>query len=292
MFRMQWDCGACGHVNGHGLVCDACGVARRSFDDPPVDIPRRPAWGEIGAAYLAGTYALLALGGLIVLASPRLLAAIGLAEVWIWMEVALASAAAYASTLHAVFLRRFNQAMLEVPRSVRTGSPFDAVVTLVPYETLERVWVSVELLDRDYQTVRRNGRETVRTRSRVMERLTLQSGEVLPGRRQHRFVATFHAPIPSVTHSSVKAEIAASILAFFGPLVPGLSHHARNLRSHGGYFVRARVRTGIWRRSYEQQVVSVAVPAHLMGRVAGTAPQVASAESPAAGAASGSGTQP
>ena len=289
---MRWDCPACGHANGQALVCDACGVARRHFEDPPVDIPRRPAWGEIGAAYLAGTYTLLALGGLTVALSPSLLAAIGIAREWVWIEVVLAGGAAYASALHAVFERSFNQAKLEVPRSVRTGLPFEAVVTLVPYERLERLWVTIELVDRYYETVRRRGRREVRTRSRVLQSFRLQAGEPLAGRRHHTFRATFDAPIPSATHSNVQAEIAASIAAFFGPLVPGLSHHARNLRSHGGYYVRARVRTGWWRRSYEEQVVSVAVPAHLVTRPAPAQAQEASAEPSPEGAATPSGAQP
>jgi hypothetical protein len=265
MGGMEWACGACGHVNpGRALVCDACGVARRHFEDPPVDIPRRPRWGEIGAAYLAAMWGLLTAGGLLVLTVPPLRLAVGVAEGWLALEIALAGAAAYGSSLHAVWLRRFNQAGLEVPRTVRTGTHFAAVVTLVPYETLPRVSVTIELIDRYYETVSRQGRRSVRTRSRVVQRVRLQSGDALTGRRIHRFETTFDAPVPTFAHSNVQAEIMASIFAFVGPLVPGLSHHARNLRAHGGYYVRARVRTGPWSRSYEEQVVSVAVPVSLV----------------------------
>jgi hypothetical protein len=256
-----------------------CGVARRHFEDPPLDIPRRPAWSEVGAAYAAAAYGVLAFGGAVVLLSPSLLAAIGVAREWVWLEVALATAAAYGSTLEALFVRRFNQATLEVPRSVRTGTRFVAALTLVPYERLERVWVTLELVDRFYETVHRDGRRSVRTRSRVVERVRLQAGEALPGRRQHRFEAEFDAPIPTTAHSNVQAEITASIAAFFAPLVPGLAHFARNLRAHGGYYVRASVRMGPWRRSFEEQVVSVAVPSSLTGGVATGVRQAPSAGS-------------
>jgi hypothetical protein len=58
----------------------------------------------------------------------------------------------------------------------------------------------------------------------------------------------------------VASEIKASILGALGPIVPGLGHYARNLREHGGYFVRAVVRFGPWRRVYEQRVTAVIVP--------------------------------
>lgn len=256
---MQWACTACGYHNDRSPICDACGVARRHLEDPPLDIPRRPRWAEIGAAYLAGTYALLALGGLTVLAIEPLRSSVGLGSEWIALEIVLAAAATYAAAIDALWTRRFNQASLSVPRTVRTGLPFDAVVTLVPYERLERVWVTIELVDRFFETVHRGGRRSVRTRSRVVERIRLQAGESVAGRREATFIATFHAPVPSIAHGSVHAEIQASIAAFFGPLVPGLAHHARNLRQHGGYHVRARIRTGLWRRAYEQQVISVMV---------------------------------
>jgi hypothetical protein len=279
---MQWSCGACGHVNGAALVCDACGVARRHFEDPPLDIPRRPAWLEIGAAYLTATYAALAIAGATALAAPRWLERLGIAPHWVALEVILAGGAAYGSWIHALWLRRFNVAELSVPRSARTGAAVDAVVTLVPYETLERVWVTVELVDRSYVRVRRRGRNQVETRTRVLSRFPLQEGEPLQGRRQHRFVATFAAPVPSPGHTSVQAEITASLAGFLAPLVPGLGLYARNLRAHGGYFVRARIRTGVWRRSYEEQVVSVTVPAALLARAAAKGAQAAGSSEPTA----------
>jgi hypothetical protein len=260
MVRMAWRCPACGHDNDGSPVCDACGVARRFFDDPPLDLPRRPRWGEIGAVYLASTYAVLALGGVAVVAAPGLRQAVGLGPSWLYLEIVLAAAAGYGSLVHAVWERRFHQAALEAPGTVRTGRPFEATLRLVPYETLERAWVTLELVERYVVSVVHQGRRQMRTRQRVLQRVRLQADEPLAGRREHRFVADLVAPLPSTEHSNVHAEIMASLAGFLAPLVPGLGHHARNLRQHGGYFVRARVRSGVWRRTYERQVISVAVP--------------------------------
>jgi hypothetical protein len=259
MVGMAWLCPACGHDNDGSLVCDACGVARRFFEDPPLDIPRPPRWGEIGAVYLATTYGLLAAGGVVVLTAPGLREAVGLEPAWLYLEVALAGAAGYGSLVHAVWERRFNEATLDAPSTVRTGRPFEATLRLVPYETLERATVTLELVERYVVMVVRNGRRQMQTRTRVLERAQMLSGEAMQGRREHRFIGTFTAPLPSTAHSNVHAEIMASVAGFFAPVVPGLGHTARNLRQHGGYYVRARVRSGLWRRSYERQVVSVAV---------------------------------
>jgi len=80
------------------------------------------------------------------------------------------------------------------------------------------------------------------------------------GRREHVFQASFLAPAPSPAQHDVATELAASMLGGVGFLVPGLGHYARNLREHGGFFVRAVVRVGLWRRVYEQRVVAVMVP--------------------------------
>jgi hypothetical protein len=257
---VHWDCPSCGHANDGVAVCDACGIARRFFDDPPLDIPRRPRWAEVGASYAAGGYGVLALAGAGLLLAPGLRESLGLGSDWIALEVALTGAAAAGSGVHAAWSRTFHRSDLSLPRAVRAGQEFEAVLELVPFDGVERVWVTIELVDRWYETGRHRGRQRVRTRSRVLERWRLHDGAPLTGRRRHQFRVTFAAPPPSERHSNVQAEVLASILGVFGPLVPGLSHHARNLRQHGGYYVRARVRAGPWRRSFEQQVVSVAVP--------------------------------
>lgn len=257
---MQWDCPACGHANASALVCDACGVARRYHEDPPLDVPRRPRWAEVGATYAAAAYGILASGGVMLLLDERLRAWSGFGTEWIALEVALTATAAAGSLVQAFWTRAFHRSELVLPQAARAGHELEAVLELVPYEPLERVWVSFELVDRWYEREGFGSRRRVRTRSRVLERWTLHEGGSLTGRRRHEFRVTFAAPPPSSRHTDVHAEIVASVLAFLGPVVPGMAHQARNLRQHGGYYVRARVRAGAWRRTFERQVVSVAVP--------------------------------
>ena len=254
---MAWTCPACGHANGDGPLCDACGVARRWHDDPPLDLPRAPAWHELSATWLAGMWGGLAAAGVLALALPPMQAAIGLDVRWIALEVALAGAATWSSLQEAWFAKRFNQARVEAPTTVRTGRPFELTLTLVPYERVEPVDVTIELIDRYYADVERRGRKQVETRQRLVERVVLERGARLTGRREHGYRAAFDAPFPSTVHEHLGAKITASILEPLGFLVPGLRHYAENLREHGGFYVRATVRSGIFRRRFEQRVIVV-----------------------------------
>lgn len=255
--RVSWTCPACDHQNAASLVCDACGVARRWHEDPPLDLPAAPAWFEVGASYLAMMWGGLAGAGLLVLALPPLQAWLGLAPGWLLLEVVLAGAAAWSSLQEAFFLSRFNGMSLEAPRQVRSGQALELVLTLVPYQRVDGLDVRFELYDRYYQEVQRQGRKQVETRQRLLERLVMARDHSLAGRRSHHMHAVFDAPYPSTVHEHLGAKIMASLLEPLGFLVPGLRHHARNLREHGGFYVRATVRVGVFQRRFEQRVVSV-----------------------------------
>ena len=258
---MAWSCPACGHSNDDAaLVCDPCGVARRWHEDPALDVPPPPPWHHVGAVWAALAYGALALGGVLVLLNPAWLERLGIGAPWVVLEVLVCGGAFATALVEAVWQRRFNRAALSVPTTVRTGQPFEATLTLVPYETLERVSVRIELVDRYYEHVTRRGRRETRTRSRALERYDLQRGESVRARREHAFHVGFVAPAPSMAQHDVRTELAASMLSAVGVVVPGLGHYARNLREHGGFFVRAIVRFGIWRRVYEQRVIAVLVP--------------------------------
>ncbi len=226
----------------------------------------------MGAIWALAAYGSLALGGVLALLNPSWLERLGVAVPWVVLEVGLTGAAALGALAEAVWQRRFNRALVTVPQTVRTGQPFEAVLTLVPYATLERVTVHIELVDRYFEHVQHRGRRQTRTRSRVLERYVLQRGEPVHGRREHAFQAQFLAPAPSLTQHDVASELLASVLGVFGPLVPGIGHYARNLREHGGFFVRAVVRFGIWRRVYEQRVTAVVVPLTIPASAPPTAP--------------------
>ncbi len=241
-------------------MCDPCGVARQWHEDPALDVPPPPPWHHVGAVWGALAYGALALAGGSVLLVPGWLDALGIGAPWVVLEIVLSASAFGSALVEAVWQRRFNRAVLQVPATVRTGQAFEAILTLVPYTTLERVSVRIELVDRFYEHVTRRGRRQTRTRSRTLERYDLQRGEPVRGRREHAFHVAFVAPAPSLAQHDVTSEITASILGALGPIVPGLGHYARNLREHGGFFVRAVVRFGPWRRVYEQRVTAVVVP--------------------------------
>lgn len=256
---MPWACPTCHHDNdADALVCDACGVARRWHRDPSLDLPPAPPWHHVGAVWAAAAYGVLTLGGLVVLTVPAWRESLG--PTWVLLEVVLAGGAFVGALVEAVWQRRFNRATLVAPSTVRAGQRFEVTLTLVPYRALERVDVRIELLERTYVQVTRRGRRQTQTRTRVLERHVLQRGEPLRARREHLFATGYLAPPPSTAHHDVRSEITASVLNVLAPIVPGMGHYARNLREHGGVFVRAVVRFGIWRRVYEQRVTPVLVP--------------------------------
>jgi hypothetical protein len=258
---VTWTCPNCAHVNGDAAVCDACGVARRWHEDPPLDLPRAPEWHEVPATWLTWAWGALAAAGLLAYAFPPLRAtvtsAIGLDATWIGLEAVLASAAFWSSLQEAWFQRHFNQVTVETPTSVRTGGPFEVRLALVPYAGIDGLDLTVELIDRYYVNVRRKGRSTVATRQRLVERVVLERRARLAGRREHVYRVSLDTPFPSTIHEHLGAKIMASVMEPFGWLVPGLRHRARNLREHGGFFVRVTVGSGPFRRRFERRVVVV-----------------------------------
>jgi hypothetical protein len=276
---VAWVCASCSYHNADAaLTCEACGIAQRWHDDPPLDLPRAPGWFEVGATWALAAYGALAAGGTLLLLTPQWLERLGIGAHWVFLEVVLTGAAALHALVEAVWQRSFNQAgvrvlsSLSASEAVRTGEPFEAVLTLIPYRTLPRVWVRIELVDRYYEHVRRQGRRQTQLRSRVLDAFVLQSGEPLHGRREHAFHARFLAPVPSAAQHDVMSELVASALGVLGPIVPGVSHYAHNLREHGGFFVRAVVRVGIWRRVFERRVIAVVVPSALQATPASASP--------------------
>lgn len=241
-----WACAACGHANParpglSGLTCDACGVARTGVLEPPLDLPPRPGWAEVpGFWYAVGWLALLALGAALLLADGAR-AALGLGRQWVLLEMAAAAYAAGSSLLSAAWDRWFNQVELVVPPRAATGDEFTAELRLVPYVRLDRVWVTLALVDRFYE---RSGQSGVELRSRGLGSYRLLAGGALPGRRPSAFEARFLAPFPATRHSDVRAELAADVLDVVGTVVPALRWNATNLREHGGYVVVASVRVG------------------------------------------------
>lgn len=260
MSTLAWDCGACGHHNDAGTVCEACGVAKRYLDDPPLDLPYPPHLGELPAFYMAMLWGAAALLGLALLAVPSWRSALGVGPTFLAFEVASALAAGWTSWSEALWRRAFNEMRLDVPGTVKSGEDFEAVLTLVPYDHLRSATVTFTLVDNFYQHAEGGG---VETRTRRLGRQLALLREPLAGRHAHVLHARFVAPFPATRHSDIIAEVLASLFGALGWLVPGLAFTARNLRQHGGYFVSATVRLGWLRRTFKQRVIAYYVGADL-----------------------------
>lgn len=257
MTDAAWVCGNCGHPNGAGATCEQCGVARRYLEDPPLDLPHAPRLTELPGFFGFVVWCLPALAGAVLLLVPEWRAALGLGPTFLVIELASAAAAAVTSLNDALWERLFNEMKLAVPDTVRSGETFDAVVTLVPYEHLADVRVSIALVDNFYERgARSDGERSIEMRSRALERQVPLWGEGLSGRRQHDLTGRFLAPFPATRHSDIMAEVMASLYGAFAWLVPGLGFAARNLREHGGYFVQATVRVGWLRRTLKRRVIA------------------------------------
>ncbi|MEJ2665830.1 MAG: zinc finger Ran-binding domain-containing protein [Deinococcales bacterium] len=259
MSDVAWDCSACGHHNDVGATCEACGVAKRYLDDPPLDLPYPPHLSHLPAFYAALLWAVAGGAGALALLMPAWRAALGLGPVYVALATGSALAAAWSSLTSALWQRLFNDIRLEVPRSVRSGEDFDATLTLVPYDHVEPVSVGFRLVDNFYQHVQ----GSVETRSRSLGHQLALLGEPLSGRHTHVLHARFQAPFPATRHTDVIAEVLASLLGMIAFLVPGLAFTARNLREHGGYFVSASVRVGWLRRTFKRRVIAYYIGADL-----------------------------
>lgn len=248
---VAWDCPACGHAN-RGLTCEACGVALRHYEDPPLDLPFQPGWNALPSFWLGWMWALAAAAGGVLLLVPELRERVGLGTTFLAFEALTAGAAALSSWLTAAWERSFNQVSLDVPAHVRSGEPFGVTLRLVPYDTVHGVDVDVRLVDRFYH---RDG-DKLETRAQGLEARNLLRGGSLRGRRATVLEAAFVAPFPATPHTDVRAEITADVLDAVGFVVPALRQTARNLREHGGYFVEVRLRAGWRRRTLRKRVVA------------------------------------
>jgi hypothetical protein len=250
----SWLCTSCGYTNYESLLtCDVCGLAKRYLEDPPVDIPLPPRFVLHPRFLLFCVWAGFGFVGLALLSSTTWREAAGLSVPFLVLEM-LAAYLSAASNLVAVFWDRwFNQIALEVPEKVATGKRFGAAIKLVPYRRLERVRISMCLIDRYFERPGNDG-----TATRKVHRIAcheLPNARPLKGRREHVLRESFIAPFPITSHHDIGAEIAASLLTLFAWLIPSLGLVAKNLREHGGYYLRVKIEVGLLSRTIERRVL-------------------------------------
>lgn len=248
-----WTCSLCGQCNLLAESCEACGVARRFLDDPPLELPGTPGLADLPSFWIGVMWGVAALAGLLMLANPAVRATLG--STFLLLEVVGAGAAALSSLYTALWERTFNQVELLAPPHAASGTALVARLRLVPYATLDRVQVSVSLVDRFY---RQSGRELELASQALDSQHLLENGR-LPGRRATELAATFQAPFPVTPHSSVQAQLLADVLGIAAVVLPAARQTAANLREHGGYYLEARVRVGLLARSYHRRVMTYSV---------------------------------
>lgn len=256
-----WDCPECGHHNDGSTTCEVCGVARRYFQDPPLDLPFPPRLGELPNVYLGLIWGLVAAIGLALLLVPAWGEAVGLGRVFLLVGVGMAVAAASSSFSAAFWEQRFNSMELSVPTTVKTGELFDVTLTVVPYDSMPKVTVRFRLVDNFYQ---RSGDTGVEARSSTLDAQMALIGEPLRGRRATVLAARFLAPFPATSHSDIRADMNAAVLSLVSLVVPAAGWTARNLREHGGYYVEATIRVGWMRRKLKKRVIAYALGADLL----------------------------
>lgn len=253
----MWTCSMCGHCNLQSDQCEACGVARRFLDDPPLDVPFTPRVTELPAFWIGVMWSAAAVAGGVAFLAPALRETIG--PTFLLVEIVAAGAAAVSSFFTAAWERIFNQVQLHVPPHAAAGSSFQARLKLVPYAIVENVTVSLSMSDRFYEDGRRGRRNEVLLRTKRLSANQLLRGGRLPGRRKTELAADFIAPFPMTKHTHVQAELNAGILGFLSIFVPALKFSARNMKEHGGYYVEAYVRVGLLSRRYHKRVVTYAI---------------------------------
>ena len=251
---MSWSCPECDHLNaGTAALCDRCGVALRHLEDPPVDIPYTPKLADLPSFFLLQLWLLLTLAGGLLLAVPGLSTRLGIPLGFVAFEVIGAALASFSAVRTVFWQRRLNQLTVDGPDRVRSGEPFKVSVAIVPYRNLDNVNLEIALVDRFYHRSREGRLET---RSKRLGRLQLLAGSDLRGRRVNAFTTTFVAPFPATRHEDLGAELAASLIGLFGWMVPGAAEVARNLKQHGGYYLRVRLRVGPFTKTLERRVIS------------------------------------
>lgn len=243
----------CGHCNLVGEQCEACGIARRFLDDPPLDVPFTPKLTDLPSFWIGLMWGAAAIAGGVALLSPSLRETIG--PIFLVAEILAAGAASVSSLFTAVWERIFNQVELHVPPHAAAGSVFQARLKLVPYSGVENVTVRFSFSDRFYED---KGKEVALRTKKLEANRALTRGR-LPGRRKTELSSEFIAPFPMTKHTHMQAELNAGFLGFLAIFVPSLKFAARNVKEHGGYYVEAYVRVGVLSRRYHKRVITYAI---------------------------------
>lgn len=242
----SWTCDACSWTNSGGALCERCGQALHWQLDPPADLPRQPAAANLPEFWSTLLWSLLAAGTMVLLLpGPR--EAVGLAPGWLLLQLVITGGAALASLRGLVFRLMFHQLELDTPPHARSGTMLKTTVRLAPYSTLSRVHIDLDLRELRFDS---NGT----LRQRRYASVQLNTGSDLRGRRVHVFAWDFPAPTPAGRYMNLQNEMSLSFIRAVGRFLPWVGLAASQLREDGGWFVRLRVRRGLFVKTVEKRV--------------------------------------
>ncbi len=217
------------------------------------DSRRPPAFHRSRAFPPLVLWSLLSAAGLLLIAIPPWREEVGLSPVFLWIETPFALWACASSLVSACFDWWFKRVELVVPKAARAREPFEATLQVDTHRPVKGVTLEAELVDRYFEPHSEGKWEP---RIQQYEHHELARRQELSGGSTHVFTAVFTAPMPLTVHESMAHEMLASLLALAGWLVPLAGHAAENMREHGGYFVRFRLRVGLARRTFEKRIIS------------------------------------
>lgn len=247
LMPQTWTCDACTWLNPGGPLCERCGQALHYQLDPPADLPGKPAAAALPEFWSLLTWLLVTVGGALLLLFP-LGERLGLSPWWLLVHLLVFGSAAASALNRLMFRLWFHRLELSVPPHVRSGTMLDASVTAAPYETVSGVQIRLDLRELRF---RPGGQLSSRTAAGVK----LNAGSALRGRRVHVFDWQFAAPVPTGRYLHLVNEMRLSFFHAVGRFLPGVGMAAAQMRADGGWFIRLRVRRGIFVKVIEQRVL-------------------------------------
>ncbi len=250
----QWVCYNCGSKNDYReTFCASCQNARYAQRSEPGRVRGRPPVYQIPGFFGTIFWAASCLCGVSVIASPALQQTVGVHAALGGLQALLSISAFLSSLLEFVWAFRFERIDIHAPDTIKAREEFEVDVNLVPYQTIQNVSVAIDLEDRYFEQ-NANGQWTAGRRNR--DGHMMASKETLHGGRPACFACRFKAPMPSFQHQNLSMEMQASLLRLVGWLVPGVSQLAKNMKEHGGFFVRVRIGIGLFHRNIHRRIVT------------------------------------
>lgn len=245
--QASWTCDACGWQNVESELCESCGQALHYQLDPPVDIPRAPGPLMLPEFWSVLMLAPVTLAG-IILMMPSVGESLDISWYWFLVHVLVFGSATLQGLRALVFRLWFHQITLITPAHARSGTMIKPEVHIVPFETIRGVHMTLTFRELGFNS-------KGQLHSRLVERVHLNAGAPLRGRREHVFTWQLPAPAPLGRYMHLGTEMQVSVWRFLGRFLPELGMAASQIRQDGGWFLQLRLRRGPFTKVIERRIV-------------------------------------